>query len=61
MKTKLNIEFPCGYKYNLEFLTGILDTGFNEINNELPDKCPLHGKNCPPSREVITEIIPIGN
>lgn len=38
---KMEVKFPCGYEMTIE--TGLKDM-FNLY--DLPDKCPIHGKNC---------------
>ena len=52
MKGKVNVQFPCGYKYNLEVSAGFMGFGSMKANDELPDKCPLHGKECPPKKRA---------
>lgn len=46
MNYELNVEFPCGYKYELKAEFGLI-TALNRDNKIcLPDKCPIHGKDC---------------
>lgn len=45
MQKKINVEFPCGYKYNIEEMSGMLDFG-NYRNESMPTECPIHGKKC---------------
>jgi len=50
MKANVKVEFPCGYKYELNIHNTIFDFGSTSIENEMPKECPLHGKNCPPKK-----------
>lgn len=48
MEANMDVEFPCGYKFKMNAKAGIMDWGSIKANDDLPDVCPLHGKNCPP-------------
>jgi hypothetical protein len=53
VKTRMRIRFPCGYEYELETATGVLDihmTSIQSIEKEMPKECPIHKKNCPPKK-----------
>lgn len=46
MRAYLFEKYPCGYEKEIELITFLSLIG---VTND--DKgCPLHGKNCPPSR-----------
>ena len=47
MKAKMKVEFPCGYKYSIDFEAGIMSFATMSSDGKPPEKCPLHGKNCP--------------
>ena len=44
MRVHIKIEFPCGYKYELDAQTALLEV-WNQKNN-IPEVCPLHGRVC---------------
>lgn len=48
MKSKINVEFPCGYKLNMECKIGFFEFGYSEMDEDKFKECPLHGKKCPP-------------
>ena len=50
MKAKVHMKFPCGYEYNINFSTGMFDMMGSLDLDDMPSKCPLHGKNCPPRK-----------
>lgn len=43
-KAEINVEYPCGYKFNLKADVGIF--GDFHIDDSDYKTCPLHGKNC---------------
>ncbi len=45
-KMKIDVEFPCGYKLKVDMEGG----WFTVPAVEGIDKCPLHGKECPPKK-----------
>ncbi len=47
-KAKIDVKFPCGYEMKID-----VDGGWfsDPIIEGLGDKCPLHGKDCPPSKK----------
>jgi len=49
MKAHTKVEFPCGYKVEIEFNFGPFDMGSWDVEDKVPKECPLHGKNCPPT------------
>jgi len=50
MKANVEVKFPCGYEYKMNVSAGMMDFIVGKGDTELPDKCPLHGKNCPPKK-----------
>lgn len=50
MRAHVKIEFPCGYKYEIDILTGLFEAGNFSIENSRIKECPLHGKYCPPEK-----------
>lgn len=48
MESKIDVEFPCGYKYHWEIKTNPFEMG--SFDNDNIKECPLHGKNCPPKK-----------
>ncbi len=51
MEFKINIEFPCGYKYNISYKSWISHI---EKLDDMPE-CPLHGKKCKRLKETLKE------
>lgn len=50
-RARINIEFPCGYKFNMEVGHSPFDIFYNfNFSDEEFRECPLHGKNCPPDK-----------
>lgn len=52
MKAKIDIQFPCGYKYNVEIDGTDFDVKKIQISDQKLMVCPLHGKNCPPNINI---------
>ena len=45
---EMYVKFPCGYEFNAKVSSWFADVSVSNI----PEECPLHGKNCPPAKEV---------
>jgi len=41
------IEFPCGYTYKAKAGGLLAKINFTTETSGLPEKCPIHGSNCP--------------
>ena len=49
-KLKYRVEFPCGYKIEMEISTGFFGSAAGSFDEENFKECPLHGKKCPPKK-----------
>ena len=44
MRLKYKVEFPCGYKLEVDAKDSIFDS--SSISGNIQSECPLHGKDC---------------
>lgn len=50
MKIDVNQEFPCGMKQHIKAQSGVFDWISGSYESDKTE-CPLHGKNCKPTKK----------